>query len=299
MGRIGLILEAIKFAHTVFALPFALAAFALASRPSPDWRVLGLIILCMVGARTAAMAFNRLADHEFDARNPRTRDRALPAGLLSRRVMWGLVAAGSAALVLGAAMLNAACLALSPLALAAVFLYSYSKRWTALSHFLLGLCLAMAPAGAYLAVRGDLEPMPEYGGRLGLPIEILPGLMAAAVVLWVAGFDIIYSCQDYRFDMSEPTLKSLPKSVGIPKALRISAILHAGCAALLAALGLYAGLGAFYFAALVPVCGLLTYQHLIVKPEDLSRADEAFFAANGAVSVLLLAAIAAETWLPR
>ncbi|MCX7805381.1 MAG: putative 4-hydroxybenzoate polyprenyltransferase [Planctomycetota bacterium] len=299
MKRLPIIAESIKFAHTVFALPFALIAFLLASGDSPDLPALAAVLVCMVGARTAAMAFNRLADAEFDARNPRTRGRALPAGLLSRRFMWGMVAGGSAALIAGAATLNRTCLILSPVALAVLFAYSYSKRWTSLSHFLLGICLAMAPGGAFLAVRGDLSPMPQYAGRLDLPFEALPILLGGAVVFWTAGFDIIYACQDYGFDLSEPRLHSIPKAVGIRAALAISSVLHAICAAILALFGLYAGLGAFYFGGWGVVCGLLIYQHLIVKADDLSRADEAFFAANGLVSVLLLAAVAADAWLGR
>ncbi len=294
MKRLLVVAESIKFSHTVFALPFAIIAFLLASGRSADPRVLAAVLVCMVGARTAAMAFNRLADEEFDARNPRTKGRALPAGLLSRRFMWGMVLVGSSALVAGAAALNRTCLLLSPIALAAVFVYSYSKRWTALSHFLLGFCLAIAPCGAHLAVRADLSPMPQYAGRLGLPFEALPILLGGAVVLWTAGFDIIYACQDYEFDVGEPRLRSIPKAVGIPSALAISSLLHVLCAAILAVLGLYAGFGAFYFAGWGLVCGLLAYQHIIVKADDLSRANEAFFAANGLVSIVLLAAVVAD-----
>ena len=292
--RILDVLESIKFAHTVFALPFALMAAVLAAGGIPDGRTLALILLCMVGARTAAMAFNRLADHELDARNPRTAGRALPAGTLSRRFVWGMVVFGAGAFLLGAAQLNTVCLACSPFVLAVLLAYSYSKRWTAASHFLLGACLGMAPVGAHLAVRGGLAPMAAYAGRFGLPFEALPILIGLAVTLWTAGFDIIYSCQDYEVDVREPGLRSIPKSLGIAKALALSSAAHALCAGLLIGIGVYAGLGLVYCAALGMALGLLVYQHLIVKPNDLSRVNVAFFTANGAVSIVLLAAVLIE-----
>src|SRR5688500_14769589 len=207
----------IRFSHTIFAMPFALASAALAAREGFRWSQLGWIVLAMVAARSAAMGFNRLVDHAYDAQNPRTAGRELPTGALGRGEVWVFVAISAAALVAAAALLNPLCLALSPLALSIVLGYSYTKRFTALSHLVLGLALAVAPVGAWLAIRGAFHPVP-----------IVLGL---AVLFWVAGFDVIYACQDVAFDRGAG-LHSLPARLGVRRALVVARILHATCVAL-------------------------------------------------------------------
>jgi 4-hydroxybenzoate polyprenyltransferase len=272
-------LEAIKVEHTLFALPFAFLGMLLAAEGLPPWRVVGWIAVAMVGARSAAMAFNRLADRHLDAANPRTAARALPAGELSPRFVALFVAAASGLLVLAAWRLNPLALALSPLALAILLLYSYTKRFTALCHLVLGLALAGAPLGAWIAVRGDLAATPL--------------VLGAAVLLWVAGFDILYALQDLDFDR-RAGLHSIPARLGAVPALWLSGGLHAGVLALLAALPrVYPpGLGLAWWLGVAGCAALLAYQHAIVRPGDLSRLDAAFFTANGALSVWLLAAAA-------
>ena len=260
----------IKLSHSIFALPFALAAAFLAAGGAPSPRQVLWILVAMVGARSAAMGFNRLADHELDAKNPRTAARELPAGLLTRREVWAFVAVSAAALVAAAAMLNPLCLALSPVALLVVFGYSYTKRFTALSHLFLGLALAIAPVGAWLAVRGALAWPP-----------IVLGL---AVLMWVAGFDTIYACQDADHDRTVG-LRSLPARWGIRTALVAARVLHAGAVALLAALFTLVPLHPLYLAGVAAVAGLLAYEHSLVRHDDLSRVDAAFFTVNGWISV--------------
>jgi 4-hydroxybenzoate polyprenyltransferase len=260
----------VKFSHSVFALPFALAAVATAVDGPPSWRAIAWIVVAMVGARSAAMGFNRLADHDLDARNPRTAARELPRGLLRRGEVWALVLLSAGAFVLAAAMLNPLCLALSPIALAIVFGYSYAKRFTALSHLLLGLALALAPVGAWIALRG----------QLGLPAVAL-GL---AVLFWVAGFDTIYACQDVAFDR-ESGLHSLPARLGVARALTVARGLHVAAVALLAAVYLTANLHPVYLLGVAGVAALLAYEHSLVRADDLSRVDAAFFAVNGWISV--------------
>jgi 4-hydroxybenzoate polyprenyltransferase len=264
----------IKFSHSVFALPFALASAALAARDGFRWAQVGWIVVAMVGARSAAMGFNRLADHEIDARNPRTAGRELPRGVLGRGEVWALVAISAAALVVAAAMLGPLCLALSPVALAIVFGYSYTKRFTALSHVVLGLALAVAPVGAWLAVRGSFSP-----------VAVAIGL---AVLAWVAGFDIIYSCQDAGFDR-DAGLHSLPARIGVRRALRAARGFHAAAIGFLAAVYPLANLHPIYLAGVAGIAGLLAYEHSLVKADDLSRVDAAFFTLNGWVSVAYLA----------
>jgi 4-hydroxybenzoate polyprenyltransferase len=266
----------------VFALPFALAAVALAVEGPVPWGKLGWIVLAMVGARSAAMGFNRLADQAIDARNPRTAGRELPRGLLLRGEVWALVLLAAAALVLAAAMLNPLCLALSPVALALVCGYSYTKRFTALSHVFLGLALSIAPVGAWLAVRGSFAWPPVV---LGL-----------AVLAWVAGFDIIYACQDAAFDRSAG-LHSIPARLGIGRALWAARALHVAAALLLASLYALVSLHPVYLAGVAAVAVLLAYEHSLVHEGDLSRVNAAFFTVNGWVAVGYLAATLLARWL--
>jgi 4-hydroxybenzoate polyprenyltransferase len=264
----------IRFSHSVFALPFALASAAIAAGGRVPWRELPWIVVAMVGARSAAMGFNRLADHALDSRNPRTAGRELPRGLLSRGEVWLFVLLSAAALVGAAAMLNPRCLALSPVALLVVLGYSYTKRFTSLSHVVLGLALAIAPVGAWLAVRGGFAWAPVV---LGL-----------AVLFWVAGFDTIYACQDVDFDRREG-LRSLPARLGPGPALVIARALHAAAVALLFSLYALVPLHPVYLLGVAAVAALLVYEHSLVSAFDLSRVDAAFFAVNGWISVGYLA----------
>jgi len=264
----------IRFSHSLFALPFALTSTVLAIEGGVPWPKLGWILVAMVGARSAAMGFNRLADHAIDARNPRTSSRELPRGLLTRAEVWAFVIVSSLALVGAAAMLNPLCLALSPVALAIVFGYAYTKRFTALSHVVLGLSLGIAPVGAWLAIRGRFDPLPI---ALGL-----------AVLLWVAGFDVIYALQDLEFDKREG-LHSLPARLGPAPALLLARVFHAGAVLLLLAVYPLARLHPIYLAGVGGVAALLVYEHSLVSPDDLSRVDAAFFNTNAWISVGYLA----------
>lgn len=260
----------VKLSHSVFALPFALASAVLAGGGQVPWRTLLWIVVAMVGARSAAMGFNRLADQAIDARNPRTAGRELPRGALSRASVWVFVLVSAGALVAAAAMLNPLCLALSPVALAIVFGYSYTKRFTSLSHLVLGLALAIAPVGAWLAVRGRFD--------------LTPIVLGLGVLAWVAGFDTIYSCQDADFDRSAG-LHSLPARLGIAGALRMARVFHVIAAALLFALYGLEPLHPLYLAGVTAVAAGLVHEHSLVKPGDLSRVDAAFFLVNGWISV--------------
>jgi 4-hydroxybenzoate polyprenyltransferase len=269
-------LDMIKFEHSVFALPFALTGAALAFRNSgldlaSSARIILLIILAMVSARSAAMAFNRVIDVEIDGRNPRTRMRHLPAGILSRGFAWSFIVASSAIFLLASWALNPLCFRLAPLALAIVFSYSFTKRFTSLSHLVLGFALGIAPAAAWIAVRGSLDPV------------IL--LLTAAVMLWTAGFDIIYSCQDFEFDCASG-LFSLPAKIGIGPALLVSRFLHIGMIVCLAALAGIMHLGVLSLVGIVAVACLLVYEHSLVRHDDLSRVNAAFFTMNGWVSIV-------------
>jgi 4-hydroxybenzoate polyprenyltransferase len=287
LKRLRLTLEMIRFEHSVFALPFALTGALLAFREGGNFvsggaRVLGLIVLAMVGARSAAMAFNRLVDADIDGRNPRTKARHIPAGLLSRSFGWGFTIASSALFMLASWLLNPLCFRLSPLALAIVFSYSFTKRFTRMSHLVLGLALGIAPAAAWIAVRGSLDP------------RIL--LMTAAVMFWTAGFDIIYSCQDYEFDL-ENGLFSIPKALGIARALLVAKLLHALMIFSLFWLVQQLQLGPLAVAGVVAVTALLVYEHGLVRPDDLSRVNAAFFTMNGWVSVLFFVFWAADIFV--
>lgn len=287
LHRLRLTLDMIKFEHSVFALPFALTGALLAFRDggyvwTGTGRILLWIVVAMVGARSAAMAFNRLVDADIDARNPRTRMRALPAGVLSRGFTWGFVAAASVLFLLAAGELNGLCLRLAPVALAIVFFYSFTKRFTSFSHLVLGFSLGIAPAAAWIAVRGSLDP------------RIL--LLTAAVTFWTAGFDVIYACQDFDFDRRE-ALHSVPRRLGIPAALLVARALHVLMVACLMGLVITLHLGVLALAGVAAVVILLIYEHTLVKPHDLSRVNAAFFTMNGYVSVLFLVFWAADIFL--
>ena len=271
IAKLRTTLEMIKFEHSIFALPFALTGAMLAARGWPAWRQVLWLIVAMVGARSAAMTFNRIADLKLDALNPRTRMRALPTGQLSLRFALGFTLLSCALLVLAARELSPLAFKLSPLALALLLVYSYTKRFTVLSHIVLGACLGMSPIAAWIALRGDVS------------LSVL--LLGAAVTLWTAGFDIIYACQDVEFDHALG-LHSIPKRYGIRAALYTSAILHVPMFALLVTVARMENLGWVAMAGLIAVACLLTYEHALVKPSDLSRVNAAFFTVNGYVSVL-------------
>jgi len=269
-GRFRESLEMIRFSHTVFALPFALLAYFRAAGSRPDPRTLGWVIVAMVAARTAAMTFNRIADRAIDAENPRTATRSLPAGRLSAGYAAGLCAAASVVFLVAAGSLNRLAMFLSIPTLAVLFAYSYTKRFTALSHLMLGLCLGIAPVGAWVAVRGK--------------IEWAPVLLGLAVMLWTAGFDVLYALQDEEFDRARG-LRSIPARVGTRAALWISALFHVGTLALLALFARAVSGGPLLYAAVGIAAVALAVQHAIVRPGDLSRLNAAFFTANGVLSV--------------
>ena len=275
------VLEMIKFEHTLFALPFAFLGMLLAAEGWPSWRRVLWIVVAMIGARSAAMGFNRLVDRRIDKANPRTSTRALPAGQVSPTAVVLFVIGSSALLVIAAWQLNPLALALSAVALPILFLYSYTKRFTWASHLVLGLSLAGAPLGAWIAVRGDVAPTPFA--------------LAVAVLLWVAGFDVLYSLQDVDFDR-QSGLFSIPARFGVVPALWISAALHALMLGLLALLPqIYPpGLGTSFWVGWAGCLALIAYQHWIVRPNDLSRLNAAFFTANGLLSVWLFAATALD-----
>jgi 4-hydroxybenzoate polyprenyltransferase len=266
----------IKFEHTIFALPFALSAAAIAARGHglTVARIAGIVV-AMAAARTAAMGFNRIADRHIDAKNPRTAGRELPRGAVSLRAAWTLTLASAAAFVAAAALLGPLCLALSPVALALLFGYSFTKRFTFLCHLFLGLAIASGPAGAWIAVRGDFT--------------LAPGLLMIAVACWIAGFDTLYALADRDFDVGAG-LHSIPAKFGVTGALVISAALHAVTLGALIALAPVGHLGVAYLIGVAIVAMLLVYEHAIVRPSDLSRLDAAFFTLNGYVSVVFFVA---------
>jgi len=282
LRKIGILLETIKFEHTVFALPFALLSALLAAKGIPDGRTLGWILVAMVGARSAAMAFNRIADAHYDSLNPRTANRALPRGLLTARQLAAFTAVSAAVFVFAAWQLNPLCFALSPVALLWILGYSYTKRFTALSHLWLGLSLGIAPVGAWLAVQGRFD--------------LVPILLALAVMLWTAGFDIIYSLQDVAFDR-QMGLRSLPQMLGEARALWLSRAMHLGMVLLLLLVGKVAQLSWGYYLGVAMAATLIAYEQSLVKPNDLSRVNLAFFTLNGWVSVLLFVFTVADWWL--
>jgi len=277
-------LEMIKWEHSIFALPFALCGAMLAASGLPTMHQLFWIIVAMVAARSAAMAFNRLVDATIDAANPRTQMRALPAGHLSPAFVSTFVVVSCAVFVLASSQLNRLAFILSPVALAVLLLYSYTKRFTRFSHLVLGLALGIAPAAAWIAVRGSLDP------------RIL--LLTAAVMFWVAGFDVLYACQDFDFDRSVG-LHSIPRHVGIRNALWVARAFHVVMLILLLALLPAFGLGKLALAGIVAVLLLLLYEHSLVKSDDLSRLNAAFFTMNGVISVVFALFIAADLLLRK
>ncbi len=282
MKKLRIVLEMIKIEHTLFALPFAAMGVLLAARGIPDGRILFWILVAMVGARSAAMAFNRLVDRDYDAKNPRTASRAIPAGLISVGFVRGFTALASLLLVLAAWRLNTLALLLSPVALGVVFLYSYTKRFTHWCHAFLGLALAIAPVGAWVAVRGDLT--------------LVPLALGAAVVCWLVGFDTIYALQDAEFDKNAG-LHSLPVRFGAQKALAIGRVSHVFMILLLVVLGRLAELHGWYFTGVALAAALITAEHVLISPTDLKRLNIAFFNVNIAVSSGLLLFTALDLWL--
>jgi 4-hydroxybenzoate polyprenyltransferase len=248
----------------------------------------------MVSARSAAMAFNRWTDRELDSQNPRTRSRPTVTGAISPGFLVAFTIACAIIFFGAAGLLNRTCLLLSAPVLAILLGYSYSKRFTFLCHFWLGLALGLAPLGAHLAVRGNLEALPQLAMNWGLSFEAFPILLGLTVLLWVSGFDLIYACQDYGVDSADARLHSMPKSIGIRNTLILSALLHLCAIALLIACGIYAGMGVWYYLSVAAVSALLFYEHWIVRPSDLSRVNVAFFTINGLVSLLLFAAVFVE-----
>ena len=277
-------LEMIKWEHSIFALPFALTGAVLAANGWPPLRVLGWIVVCMVSARSAAMAFNRLVDSPLDAANPRTARRALPAGQLSPGFVGAFVAVCAVVFLFAAWRLNRLTLELAPLALAVVLGYSYMKRITRWSHLVLGLALGIAPAAAWIAVRGTFAPR--------------AALLTGIVVLWVGGFDVLYACQDFAHDRAVG-LFSIPAAFGLEAAFWIARVMHLGMLVLLFVLLHVFALDGIALAGMLVVATLLIYEHAIVSPRDLSRMNAAFFTLNGIISVVFFVAVAADVLLHR
>lgn len=287
MASIAAYLRLVRFSHSIFALPFALQGAWLAGRGRPEWRTLGWVVVCAVAARTAAMAFNRLVDRDIDARNPRTKMRELPAGVLGARSVALLVALAAGVFVAAAFRLNALCGWLSLPVLLVLFTYSYVKRFSWTAHAFLGVSLALAPLGAWLAVRGAIDASVA-------PVLVL----ALAVVAWVAGFDLIYACQDAEFDRGAG-LHSLPARFGIGRALLVARCLHVLTIGALIAVGVLAGLSWPWWLAVALAACLLVWEHSLVAPDDLSRVDLAFFTLNGWVAVGLFVGLALDLALAR
>jgi len=277
-------LEMIKWEHSIFALPFALTAVLLASHGSPGWRRLGWILVAMVTARSCAMAFNRWADADLDAENPRTRGRAIPAGMLSREFVLGFTILTALGFVIAAAELSKLTLILAPFVLVVLLGYSYMKRVTRWSHLVLGLALGLAPSAAWIAVCGSLDP------------RIL--VLTAAVMLWVGGFDVLYACQDFEYDRLAG-LHSIPQSLGIPAAFLVARLMHLSMLGLLAIFGYLFKFGIAGWLGIAVAGLLLAYEHAIVSPRDLRRLNAAFFTMNGVIAMTFLAFVAADVWLRR
>ncbi|HLW99742.1 MAG TPA: UbiA-like polyprenyltransferase [Candidatus Acidoferrales bacterium] len=289
--RIRTVLEMIKFEHSIFALPFALTAALLAARTAhaqtgspawPTWQQLAWIVVAMVGARSFAMTINRIADVRYDAQNPRTRNRALVTGALSVPFAWAFTWLAAALLVFAAWRLNRLALELSPVALTVLFFYSYTKRFTSWSHLVLGFCLGISPAAAWIAIAGSLD------------LRML--ILCAAVTLWVGGFDVLYACQDVDFDR-RAGLFSIPRRFGIPHALLISRAMHVVMIALLAWLAASFALPWPAWAGIAVVAAMLIWEHSLVSATDLSRLNAAFFTINGYISVLFFLFWGAAVWV--
>ncbi len=275
-------MEMIKFAHTIFALPFALSGALLANRALPNGRQLLFIVIAMVGARTAAMAMNRLIDADIDAKNPRTASRAIPAGLLSRGAVLAAILLSVALMLWAAAMLNPLCLKLSPVALFFLVLYSYCKRFTALAHIVLGICLAAAPIGAWAAMTGKIE---------------LPAIVLGLIVLfWVSAFDILYALQDIDYDRSAG-LHSIPVALGVNRSLWLARLFHVITVGLLVCLIVLLGLGIWFWIGCAAMSAMLLYEHWLLRGGDLTKLDAAFFTMNGYISLTFLAATAADVFM--
>ncbi|MFC1587298.1 UbiA-like polyprenyltransferase [Planctomycetota bacterium] len=282
-AQVRQLLEMIKFSHTVFALPFAILTAFLASGGLPPLDKLGWILLAMAGARSAAMSFNRITDRDIDAANPRTARRHLPAGKISLRTAWIFFLITCALFVFSAAMLNTLALALSPVALFVILFYSLSKRFSILCHAWLGLALGLGPVGAWIAIKAQFD--------------VTPVMFGLVVMFWTAGFDIIYACQDYEFDVTAK-IRSVPAVFGIAKGLWIARALHLITVLLLAAIIFIDGVGGPYFiTSVLLVSLLLCYEHLIVKADDLKRLNEAFFRVNGVISSMLMLAVLADLFV--
>ncbi len=276
LRKLGEFAESIKIAHSIFALPFAIAAAFLASEGLPNLALLGKIVLAVVLARTGAMAFNRLADATIDAANPRTEERAIPAGRLSRRFVGGAALLSSLGFVAVASWINSLAFALSPIVLVVLFGYSFTKRFTSLSHIALGVALGLSPLGAWVAVRAE--------------VAVLPALLGLAVICWTAGFDIIYACQDREFDVAYG-LRSIPARWGVRRALVVTRVLHVASVGLLAAVGWLGELTLPYWVGVVCVGAILAYENSLVRGGDLSRVNLAFFTLNGVVSLVFMTAV--------
>ena len=279
IAKLKIIFSDIKIQHTVFALPFAVMSAFLAADGLPEWETLGWILLAMFGARNAAMAFNRMVDAKLDARNPRTENRALPAGQVTVAQYGVFLAVSSALLVWASYELNPLAFYLSPLALAIVFFYSITKRFTAWSHVYLGFALACAPVGAWVAVKAE--------------ISLVSLILGAAVVFWLTGFDIIYSCMDVESDRRNP-VHSVPKRFGVDRALKIAYGAHGIMILFLFGMLWHSALGALYIVGVVAVAGLLIYEHSLVKSGDLSKVNFAFFNVNGIIGVGLMCVVIAD-----
>ncbi len=279
LRNLGVTLEMIKWEHSIFMLPFALCGAMLAAGGLPSGRALAWIVIAMVGARSAAMAFNRLADASIDAANPRTQARALPAGVLTPGFVATFVVVSCGIFIIAASQLNHLALLLSPVALAIILLYSYTKRFTRWSHLVLGFAMGLAPSAAWIGVRGSLDP------------RIL--LLTAAVTFWGGGFDVLYSCQDYDFDR-QSGLHSIPRYWGVGKALWIARGFHLAMLGLLIALIFAFELGTLAIVGVVVVALLLAYEHSLVSPSDLSKLNAAFFTMNGVISVVFFLFLAGD-----
>jgi 4-hydroxybenzoate polyprenyltransferase len=277
-------LEMIKWEHSVFALPFALTAMLLAAHGLPSWHTVGWIVVAMISARSAAMAFNRWADADLDAANPRTRTRAIPAGLLTRQFVLGFTLIAVVVFLVAAGELNLLALALAPVALIVLLGYSYLKRITRWSHFGLGLALGLAPVAAWIAVRGSLDA------------RIL--VLAAAVTLWAGGFDVLYACQDYDHDRTAG-LHSFPQAHGLVAAFWVARVMHLAMLALLIWFGVLFHFHALGWVGVAAVALLLAYEHAIVSPRDLRRLNAAFFTMNGVIATVFLVFVAADLWMRR